>query len=80
MGHFDTAMVTIRTILGSPDPSEPGSVLMEMEFCDDNAGVIIKGIDPLEALEDQQVLKTLDCDEVDQLLELADVIAGAAES
>ena len=79
MPHFDEAIVIVRTILGSPDPSEPGSVLMEMEICDDNAGVIIKGIDPNAALKNEQVLKTLDCDEVNQLIELAEVLAGAQE-
>lgn len=72
MAHLDEGIILARTILGSPEPSQAGSVLMEMEICDDNAGVIIKGIDPNGA-----VLKTLNCDEVNQLIDIAETFAGA---
>jgi len=72
MGHLDEAIILARTILGSPEPSQAGSVLMDIEICDDNAGVIIKGIDP-----NAGVLKILNCDEVNTLIGIAEGFAGA---
>ena len=57
-----------RELLGSKDPSEPGSVSMSIETCEPN-GVIIKGLDPTV---EGAVLKSLNCDEVEELIALAE--------
>ena len=56
-----------KEMLGSPAPDEPGSVVMSIEQCEPN-GVIIKGLDPIN---EGAVFKTLNCDEVAELIDLA---------
>ena len=66
---MDKIRVNLRTILGSPAPEEGGSVKLEFEDCGDNS-VIVRGVDP----QTEEVLKNLNCDEIEQILALAQAI------
>jgi len=61
----------IRTILGSPNPEESSSVIMRFDNCDDRPDhYTVQGINPHAESKGDEVFKTLNCEEVDELLAL----------
>ena len=75
----DQIETMIRTILGSPAPEVPGSVVMVVEECGPGR-VTVKGMEPSKG-EPTVVLKTVTCAEIDELLSLhqsLQQLAGAA--
>lgn len=67
---YNKLLAMARQLVGSPDPDIPGSVIMSIEQCEPN-GVIIKGLDPIN---EGAVFKTLNCDEVTEIIALAEAV------
>ena len=71
----ESILVQVRTILGSPNPEFSNSVTLFFEPCGENL-VTVRGLNP----DSEQVFKTLNCDEVTEIINLSNALqqfAGA---